>query len=87
MGLLENVVCPRFLRLLAEKKKAWKCSFQAFVFSVCLAPPVRFELTTNGLTVRCATAAPQGNIHERKVYFCPLVGSRLDPAPVACRAR
>ena len=29
--------------------------------ALCLAPPVGFEPTTNGLTVRCATAAPQGS--------------------------
>ena len=33
-----------------------------------LAPPVGFEPTTNGLTVRCATAAPQGNNSDREVY-------------------
>ena len=29
-----------------------------------MAPPVGFEPTTNGLTVRCATAAPQGSSFE-----------------------
>ena len=64
------VVCAAILRR--------DVSGERFVWDQ-MAPPVGFEPTTNGLTVRCATAAPQGSNFERASYVFWPVWSRLGP--------